>query len=141
MGASVDQQDHATTVTGAALHGVDVDLRDMPDMAQTIAAVAVFADSPTTVRGVAFIRGHETDRIAAVVTELERCGIEASATEDGFVVHPGEPRPATVETYRDHRMAMAFSLLGLRAPGIAIADPGCVSKTFPRFFEVLDSLR
>ena len=141
MGAHVDRLDGATTVIGGELRGVDVDLRDMPDMAQTLAAVAVFADGPTTVRGIGFIRGHETDRIKAVVTELRRCGIEAHETEDGFTVVPGTPQPATIQTYKDHRMAMSFALLGLRAAGIAIADPGCVAKTFPRFFETLDLLR
>jgi 3-phosphoshikimate 1-carboxyvinyltransferase len=142
MGASVDIGEDATTVTGTGeLHGIDVDLRDLPDMAQTLAVVSVFADGPTTVRGVGFIRGHETDRIDAVVTELRRCGIEAQATDDGFVVHPGNPRPATIETYDDHRMAMSFAVLGLRAPGIAISNPGCVAKTFPGYFEALDQLR
>jgi 3-phosphoshikimate 1-carboxyvinyltransferase len=142
MGASVDIGEDATTVTGTGeLHGIDVDLRDLPDMAQTLAVVSVFADGPTTVRGVGFIRGHETDRIDAVVTELRRCGIEAHATDDGFVVHPGNPRPATIETYDDHRMAMSFAVLGLRAPGIAISNPGCVAKTFPGYFEALDQLR
>jgi len=93
------------------------------------------------VTGVGFIRGHETNRLAAVVTELRRCGIEAEEEADGFVVRPGRPRPATVETYQDHRMAMSFALLGLRSPGIEIADPGCVAKTFPDFFEVLDGLK
>ena len=78
---------------GEALHGVDVDLADMPDMAQTLAALAVFADGPTRVRGVAVIRGHETDRIASVVAELQRAGIDAAATDDGFVVQPGDPAP------------------------------------------------
>lgn len=142
MGAAVDIGKDATTVTSTGeLHGIDIDLRDLPDMAQTLAVVAVFADSPTTVRGVGFIRGHETDRIQAVVTELRRCGIEARATDDGFVVHPGSPRSATIETYDDHRMAMSFALLGLRSPGIAIADPVCVTKTFPGYFEALDQLR
>jgi 3-phosphoshikimate 1-carboxyvinyltransferase len=116
-------------------------MRDMPDMAQTLAAVAVFADAPTRVRGVALIRGHETDRIAAVVAELRRTGIRAEEQPDGFVVHPGTPRPARIETYDDHRMAMSFALLGLRVPGIEIADPGCVSKTFPGFWDALDALR
>jgi 3-phosphoshikimate 1-carboxyvinyltransferase len=118
-----------------------VDMRDMPDMAQTLAAVAVFADAPTRVRGVALIRGHETDRIAAVVAELRRAGIRAEEHSDGFVVYPGTPRPARIETYDDHRMAMSFALLGLRVPGIEIADPGCVSKTFPGFWDALDALR
>jgi 3-phosphoshikimate 1-carboxyvinyltransferase len=103
--------------------------------------VAVFADRPTRVRGVGFIRGHETDRIAAVVRELRRCGIDASEEDDGFVVRPGTPRPARIETYDDHRMAMSFALLGLRSPGITIAAPGCVAKTFPGYWDELDALR
>jgi 3-phosphoshikimate 1-carboxyvinyltransferase len=142
MGAQADIAQGATTVIGpAALHGVDVDLRDLPDMAQTLAAVAVFADAPTRVRGVGFIRGHETDRIRDVVAELQRLGIEAHEHDDGFTVVPGNPQPGTVQTYDDHRMAMSFALLGLRVPGISIADPGCVSKTFPGFFEALEQLR
>jgi 3-phosphoshikimate 1-carboxyvinyltransferase len=141
MGAHVDQGPDRTTVTGTGtLAGIDVDLRAMPDMAQTVAAVAVFAEGPTRVRGVEVIRGHETDRIAAVVAELHRCGIGADEHADGFTVHPGAPRAATVATYDDHRMAMSFALLGLRAPGIAIAEPGCVAKTFPGYWDVLASL-
>jgi 3-phosphoshikimate 1-carboxyvinyltransferase len=139
MGATVSS---ATTVAGTGtLHGGTFSLRDMPDMAQTLAVVAAFADSPITVTGVGFIRGHETDRIAAVVTELRRCGIEAEEHDDGFTVHPGRPHAARVETYQDHRMAMSFALLGLVVPGIDIVDPGCVAKTFPAFFEVIDTLR
>ena len=107
---------HATTVIGPAhLSGLgDVDLSAMPDMAQTLAAVAVFADGPT-VCGIGFIRSHETDRIAATVRELRRCGVDAREEPDGFVVHPGIPQPARVRTYDDHRMAMSFALLGLRS--------------------------
>src|SRR5206468_855806 len=141
MGATVERTADAVTVTGGELHGVDVDMADISDTVQTLAAVAVFADSPTRVRGVGFIRGKETNRIDDVVTELRRCGIEAVATDDGFVVHPGTPRPATVQTYDDHRMAMSFALVGLRVPGIRIADPGCVAKTFPGFWTSLDGLR
>lgn len=142
MGAEVRRDATGTEVLGGGpLDGVDVDLADLPDTAQTLAVVAPFARTPTRVRGVGFIRRHETDRIHAVVTELRRCGIEAHETEDGFVVHPGRPTPAVVATYDDHRMAMSFALLGLAAPGIAVADPGCVAKTFPGYFEVLDTLR
>lgn len=119
----------------------EVNMAHTPDVAQTLAAVAVFADSPTTVTGIGFTRGHETDRIAAVVTELRKLGIEADEHDDGFTVHPGTPRAGVVETYGDHRMAMSFALLGLRVPGIAIANPGCVAKTFPEFWSVLDGLR
>ncbi len=142
MGAQVRRGPAAVEVTGGArLRGVDVDMSDCSDMAQTLAAVAVFASSPTRVRGIGFIRAKETDRIAAVVTELRRCGIEAVEEDDGFVVHPGPPRPARFETYDDHRMAMSFTLLGLRVPGIEIADAECVAKTFPGFFEAVDGLR
>jgi 3-phosphoshikimate 1-carboxyvinyltransferase len=143
MGATVERTATTTTVVGTGrLHGLgEVDMVDMPDMAQTLAAVAVFADGPTRVTGVELIRSHETDRIAAVVTELRRAGIAADESRDGFTVHPGTPRPARIETYDDHRMAMSFALLGLRAPGIEIADPGCVAKTFPGYWDVLDGLR
>ena len=109
--------------------------------AQTLAAVAVFADSPTTLTGIGFIRRKETDRLANTVRELVRCGIEATEDSDGFTIRPGTPKSATIETYDDHRMAMSFALLGLRAAGIKIADPGCVAKTFPGYFAALDQLR
>jgi 3-phosphoshikimate 1-carboxyvinyltransferase len=143
MGAGVERSASATTVIGPGhLRGLgDVDLSAMPDMAQTLAAVAVFADGPTRVGGVGFIRGHETDRIAATVRELRRCGIDAQEAPDGFVVHPGIPQPARVATYGDHRMAMSFALLGLRVPGIEIEDPDCVAKTFPGYWDTLDRLR
>ncbi len=142
MGASVVMgRDHTTVTAGDALRGVTVDMADCSDTAQTLAAVAVFADGPTTVTGIGFIRNKETNRIAAVVTELQRCGIQAAEHDDGFTVYPGVVQPTVVQTYRDHRMAMAFSLLGLRSEGIAIADPGCVAKTFPAYFDVLESMR
>lgn len=142
MGCRVYRGADATTVERTGdLVGVDVDLADLSDTAQTLAAVAVFADSPTRVRGIGFIRAKETDRVGNVVHELHRCGIEAEEEDDGFVVHPGSPHPATVVTYHDHRMAMSFALLGLRAPGIRISDPDCVAKTFPTFWQELDRLR
>jgi len=103
--------------------------------------VAPFASSPTTVTGIGFIRGKETDRVAAVVTELRRLGVAASEDPDGFTVRPGRPTAGSVRTYDDHRMAMSFALLGLRVPGIRIQDPGCVAKTYPGFWEDLDSIR
>ncbi|MBW3580325.1 MAG: 3-phosphoshikimate 1-carboxyvinyltransferase [Actinobacteria bacterium] len=142
MGARVRWLEGAVEVSaGTALRGVEVDMADCSDTAQTLAAVAVFASSPTRVRGIGFIRTKETDRIAAVVAELRRCGIDAEEERDGFLVRPGRPRPARVQTYSDHRMAMSFALLGLRAPGIEIADPDCVAKTFPGFFAAVDAMR
>ena len=142
MGADVDRGATRTTVRGTAvLHGIDVDLRHLSDMVPTLAAVAVFAESPTTIRGVGFIRGKESDRIAAVVTELQQCGIDAVELDDGLTILPGQPHAARIRTYDDHRMAMAFALIGLRVPGIEIRDPDCVAKTFPGYFEALDQLR
>ncbi|MEA3020951.1 MAG: 3-phosphoshikimate 1-carboxyvinyltransferase [Actinomycetota bacterium] len=142
MGASVEWDDDSITVRGTGrLRGIDVDMSDLSDTAQTLAAVAVYADSPTRVTGIGFIRKKETDRVANTVRELQRCGIEAREESDGFVVRPGLPSPARVETYDDHRMAMSFALLGLKTQGIEIVDPDCVAKTFPGFWDALDSLR
>jgi 3-phosphoshikimate 1-carboxyvinyltransferase len=141
MGCRVRQTETETEVTGVAeLSGVEVDMRDLSDTAQTLAAVAPFARSPTRITGIGFIRRKETDRIAAVVRELNRLGISALEEPDGIYIPPGEVRPARVETYDDHRMAMSFAVMGLRSPGITVADPHCVGKTFPDFFQVLDSL-
>lgn len=142
MGARVRWDADAITVSaGDALHGIDVDMAHVSDTVPTLAVLAALADSPTTIRGVGFIRHKETDRIAAPVNELRRCGIDAEETEDGLIVRPGPVRAATVETYDDHRMAMAFSLLGLARDGISIAGPGCVAKTFPEYWDLVDRLR
>ncbi len=142
MGAAVRWGPDSVTVEGSGrLEGIEVDMRDLSDTAPTLAVTAVFASTPTRVTGIGFVRGKETDRIGSVVAELRRCGIEAAEADDGFVVQPGEPRPARIRTYDDHRMAMSFALLGLRAPGIEILDPHCVEKTFPGYFDALEQLR
>ncbi|MFU8871756.1 3-phosphoshikimate 1-carboxyvinyltransferase [Micromonospora sp. SL4-19] len=142
MGARVERTTDRLTVTGTgALRGIDVDMADISDTAQTLAAVAVFADTPTRVRGIGFIRGKETNRVAAIVTELRRAGIDAVEHDDGFTIRPGTPTPTRFATYDDHRMAMSLSLVGLRTPGIEIANPGCVAKTYPGFFTDLARLR
>jgi 3-phosphoshikimate 1-carboxyvinyltransferase len=141
MGARVERAADRITVSGTGiLRGVTVDMADISDTAQTLAAVAVFADSPTTVSGIGFIRAKESDRIGALATELRRAGIGVSTHDDGFTVTPGTVRPARFQTYDDHRMAMSLALLGLRAPGVEIEDPGCVAKTYPDFFADLASL-
>jgi 3-phosphoshikimate 1-carboxyvinyltransferase len=140
-GAEVDITAEAVTVTGARLIGGEIDMSDISDTAQTLAAIAPFAEGPTTVGGIGFIRRKETDRIAAVVAELTRLGVTAEELDDGFRIEPGAVSPGVVSTYNDHRMAMSFAVLGLRAPGISIADPGCVSKTFPGFWATLDRLK
>lgn len=143
MGCMVKEGKNFIEVTGAnLLNGIDADMRDIPDTAQTLAAIAPFASSPTQIRGIASARVKETDRVHATCTELTRLGVRVDEHEDGMTIYPCENfQPALIHTYNDHRMAMAFSLIGLRVPGITIENPSCVSKTFPKFFDVLDSLR
>lgn len=140
MGCKVTMGNDWIEVQGNTLHGVDVDMGDMPDVAQTLAAVAVFAHGKTRVRNVKNMRIKETDRIAAVVNELRRMGVSAVEYDDGFEIEPSAPLPSEIETYDDHRMAMSFALIGLRAPGIVIKHPECVSKTFPDYFQKLHAL-
>ena len=140
MGCLVNWQQDRITVTGRPLHGIDIDMNAISDTAQTLAAVAVFASSPTRIRNVEHMRHKETDRIAAVVNELRRTGIHAEEHTDGLTIHPGSPQPSSIHTYEDHRMAMSFALLGLKAHGISILDPDCTAKTYPRYFHDLDQL-
>jgi len=143
MGCEVKEVDNSILVTrNSPLHGIDVDMRDIPDTAQTLAAVAPFASSPTRIRGIASARVKETDRVHATCVELDRLGVRVEEHEDGMTIHPVEKmRSASIQTYNDHRMAMAFSLIGLRFDGVTIENPSCVSKTFPNFFEVLAQLQ
>ncbi len=142
MGCRVRWEDRAVELVGPReLRGVEVDMADMSDVAQTLAVVATRATTPTRVTGIGFIRAKETDRLAAVVTELNRLGIDAVEDADGFTIHPGAARRGTVQTYDDHRMAMSFAVLGLVSSGISIADPHCVAKTYPGFWQDLEALR
>ena len=135
MGCAVERGDDAITVRGPAqLAGIDLDMRAIPDTGQTLAAIAPFASGPVIMHGLAVTRHHETDRLTAVTTELRRLGCAVEEREDGLTIFPSAPHGGTVATYDDHRMAMSFALIGLRVPGISIADPGCVAKTFPDFF-------
>jgi len=123
------------------LRGVEVDMNSFSDTMMTLAAIAPFASTPTVIRNVEHTRYQETDRVSAVATELRRLGISVEEGRDGLRITPGTVRPAVVETHGDHRIAMAFAVTGLVAPGIRIRDPGCVTKTFPDYFERLDTLR
>ncbi len=141
MGCEVRWTEDGVEVRGPKrLRGVDVDLNSMSDMTMTLAAIAPFAEGPVGIRNVAHIRRQESDRLSAVATELRRLGQEVREREDGLEIIPRPVRPAVVETYGDHRIAMAFAVAGLRTEGIAIADPAFVSKTFPDFFDRLDAL-
>ncbi|QDU56463.1 3-phosphoshikimate 1-carboxyvinyltransferase [Aeoliella mucimassa] len=135
MGCQVDRHSDRITVTGGKLKGISANMNAVSDMVQTIAAVALFAEGPTEITGVAHNRHKETDRIGALATELRKLGAEVDELEDGLRITPGPLRPASVETYDDHRMAMSLSLVGLKQPGIEILDPGCTSKTYPEFFD------
>ena len=143
LGATVSADETGTEVRAerGTLGGGTFDLTHFSDTAQTLAAVAPWCTEPVVVTGIGFIRRKEVDRIQAVATELERCGIGVTIDADGWTIRPGRPRAAVVQTYDDHRMAMSFALLGLAAPGIAIADPGCVAKTFPGYWAMLEGLR
>lgn len=140
MGCDVVIGEDRTIVHGEELRGIDIDMNAISDTAQTLAAVAVFAKGPTTIRNIAHVRHKETDRIAAVVTELKRLGLQADERPDGLTIYPGSPQPATIETYDDHRMAMSFSLIGLKSPGVRIANPSCTAKTYPNYFADLERL-
>ena len=141
MGCTVIESDDGITLRGGPLRGVDVDMNAISDTAQTLAAIAPFAEGPTRIRNVAHMRHKETDRISAVVTELRRLGLRVDEFDDGLTIHPGPLRSTTIRTYDDHRMAMSFAITGLKSGGIQIADPGCTAKTYPRFFEDLAALR
>ena len=151
MGCAVNRSGDSITLRGPGiLRGVDIDMNGISDTVMTLAAIAPFADSPTSIRNVAHIRHKETDRIRALANELTRLGVTVEEHHDGLTIQPaalgatpcGRPqlRPAEIETYDDHRIAMSFAITGLRSPGITIKDPGCASKTFPDFFARLDRL-
>jgi 3-phosphoshikimate 1-carboxyvinyltransferase len=141
MGCRVVRERHATTVTGAPLRGVDVDMNAISDTVMTLAVVALFATGFTRIRNVAHIRHKETDRIAALTTELSKLGASLDEHADGLVIFPpARILPARIATYDDHRMAMSFALAGLKAEGVTILDPGCVAKTYPGFWDDLAAL-
>ena len=118
----------------------EVDMNDFPDAVLAYAVVCLFADAPTTIRNVANLRIKETDRLAALETELRKLGAGAKAGPDWLRIEPRPLHGAEIATYDDHRMAMAFALAGLRVPGVVILDPGCVSKTWPGYFDAFSRL-
>jgi 3-phosphoshikimate 1-carboxyvinyltransferase len=137
MGARLRWVNDGVEVTGnGALSGIDTTMNAMPDMVPTLAAIAAFARSRTRIRGVAFIRHHESDRLAALATELNRIGAGVVEHDDGLTIEPSSRaiHPAAIETYDDHRIAMAFAITGLKIGGIQIKNPACVAKTYPNFF-------
>ncbi|MEM1212410.1 MAG: 3-phosphoshikimate 1-carboxyvinyltransferase [Planctomycetota bacterium] len=151
MGCTVTQKLESTHVAAppdGKLLGIDADLNRMPDMAQTLAVLALFAEGPTTLRNIGNLRVKETDRLDALETELAKLGATAMTLGDDLTIHPppgneltaDDQSPVLIETYDDHRMAMSFAVAGLRHPGIHLADPACVNKTYPTFFDDLAKL-
>ena len=135
MGGSVELSSVGCTVTGPSeLRGIDVDLRDEGELTPVVAAVCALASTPSRIRGIAHLRGHETDRLAALATEINRIGGRATETDDGLVIEPShELHGAVMQTYDDHRMATAAAVLGLRIPGVEVVDIATTAKTLPDF--------
>jgi len=144
MGCAVEVGEDAVEVRGpedGRLRGVSVRMSDFSDTMMTLAVLAPFAEGPTTISGVAHTRHQESDRVGAVAAELSRLGVRVEESEDGLRIQPGPVRPREpVETYDDHRMAMAFALVGLAVPGVRVKNPACVAKTLPGYFELLRDL-
>ncbi|MEX1157973.1 MAG: 3-phosphoshikimate 1-carboxyvinyltransferase, partial [Thermomicrobiales bacterium] len=138
MGCQVERDRDDVTVTGPSqLDGIEIDMNAISDTVQTLAAIAPFASGPVVIRNVRHIREKETDRIAAVVAELRRMGVDIDERDDGMIIRPSTPQPATIRTYDDHRMAMSFAITATQVRGTTIADPGCVAKTVPGFWNLL----
>jgi len=140
MGCRIEKSQTSTTVTGGDLRGGDFDLHPMSDVVPTLAAVACFAEGPTTIRNVANVRVKECDRLAAMATELGRLGVKVEEFADGLTITRGPMAGATVQTYDDHRIAMSLALVGLRVPGVVVSEPECVRKTYPGFWSDLERL-
>jgi 5-enolpyruvylshikimate-3-phosphate synthase len=141
MGCGYEETKDGVRITGGrqqvpCLKGIRLNMNDFSDQALTLAAIAPYADSPVEISGIGHIRRQESDRIHAMSSNLEAAGIRCEERPDGILIHPGQPQSCEIETYEDHRVAMAFSLLGLRTEGIRILNPECCAKTFPEYFEV-----
>lgn len=141
MGCQIVEEEDGVRVTGGDLCAIETDMSDMPDMVPTIAVVAAFARGKTLIKNVSHLKIKESNRIEAVVRELNKMGIHALATDDGLMVEGGRPHGAVIDTYNDHRIAMSFAVAGLVVPGMEIRNPGCVEKSFPNFWEVFSDLK
>ena len=140
MGCQIEKKTNSIHIKGKPLHGITINMNNMPDAVQTLAVTALFAKGETVIKGIGNLRIKETDRIAALTKELTRLGAEVKAGEDYLIVKPGDYTGAEIETYNDHRMAMSFAVAGLKIPGILIKNPNCVEKSFPDFFRRFENL-
>jgi 3-phosphoshikimate 1-carboxyvinyltransferase len=140
MGCRVTHVGDRLSVQGGSLRGIDADMGDLPDMVPTLAVVAAFARGTTVIRNVAHLKAKECDRLAAVMTELGRMGIETRSDGNRLTIIGGAPKGAEIETYNDHRIAMSFAVAGLMAEGTRIRNERCVEKSFPDFWRVFNQL-
>jgi 3-phosphoshikimate 1-carboxyvinyltransferase len=140
MGCTILYETDGIAVSGRPLSAITADMADMPDMVPTLAVVASFAKGTTVIQNVAHLKAKESDRLGSVVQELSKIGIQASCSDTGMMITGGLPHGSEIDTYGDHRMAMSFSLVGLKVPGIIIRDEMCVEKSFPNFWEVFQGL-
>lgn len=143
MGCVIQNREYGICLTGpneGMLKGIDTNMAACSDQAITLAAIAPYASSPITIRGISHIRYQESDRLGAIMENLGSMGISYAEHGDGLTIYPGVPKPALIHTYDDHRLAMGFSLTGLRANGIVIENPSCCKKTFENYFEVLEDM-
>ena len=142
MGCTSTRDERSTTVeSGTRLEGIDIDMVDLSDLVPTVAAVAAFATGPTRIRGVGFIRAKESDRLGDLCRELRRLGADAHETDDGLTIEPTDLHGSLLDTHHDHRLAMAFGLIGLRVAGVEVDDPGVVSKSWPGYWDMLRGLQ
>jgi 3-phosphoshikimate 1-carboxyvinyltransferase len=141
MGCHFKEEPDGISIKGGELNGINVDMADMPDMVPTLAVVAAFAKGTTRIENVEHLKAKESDRLGSVVNELLKMGIEATCSDSGMIVKGGNPKGAEIKTYNDHRIAMSFSMAGLKVPGIMIHDEQCVEKSFPNYWEIFAELR
>jgi 3-phosphoshikimate 1-carboxyvinyltransferase len=141
MGCVIDKQFNWVTVRGRELSGIEVDMSSMPDMVPTLAAIALFAKGKTIIRNVPHLRYKESDRLRSVSREWDRIGARVEERVDGLIIHGNTKLSGTVvDPHKDHRLAMALAVVGLRVPGIRIKNEFCVNKSFPNFWELWDKL-
>ena len=143
LGCKVQESPEGIEVTGpemGELKGIHINMNDFSDQTMTLAAIAPFCKEKVRIEGIAHIRLQESDRLHAIATELTRLGVRCEEKEAAITIYPGMPQAGVVETYEDHRMAMAFSLIGLMVDGIVIDNPDCCRKTFENYFEILEDI-
>jgi 3-phosphoshikimate 1-carboxyvinyltransferase len=140
MGCKIITDSDGIGVCGGTLKAIEADMGDMPDLVPTLAVVAAFARGTTIVTNIAHLKDKESDRLAAVINELNRMGIEAGYDDRALSITGGQPHGAEIETYNDHRVAMSFAVAGLRTDNMFIKNERCVEKSFPDFWHVFDGL-